>query len=548
MSYRNPFLFAAYLLLAFNEAIAQPARVPGFNASSNFFATSTPKVLLSPVLALTSRQSLPIEKITNGIVVDGFPSVGLFVNGNSACTATLIGCRTLLTAAHCVCQDQNTLLTGVQCSQRPDLLDPAGKIVYFHHAGLFSVSSVVVDPDFVFGQTSDLAVIKLASTVTGIAPSPINTSERPAVGSREVIVGFGVTESADSSSGIKRAGNLIIAPCLALGINSTNHICANFLPPLGNPGTNSGTCHGDSGGPLFVESHPGPTIVGTTSGGDSPSNNCTAPNHLWFADVFKDRLWIETTAGSDLGSNSCGGLPAAGGPNTMVSGVTGTLSPSHTSDIFSMAIPAGVTRFRAGLTADSFFIGANDFNLYVKRGGPPTTSSFDCKSDGQGTLAFCEIQSPVAGQWYFLVDRVSGSGGLYELITTLISQPAVSPCVRDATTACLQENRFEVKIAWQNAQGSGTGQLMSFGGQRTENNEAGFFYFQSATNFEMGVKVLNACIPAFGNKYWVFISGLTDQGWTVTVRDTQTGAFKTYNNAIGHLSTTFADTAAFDCN
>ena len=97
------------------------------------------------------------------------------------------------------------------------------------------------------------------------------------------------------------------------------------------------------------------------------------------------------------------------------------------------------------------------------------------------------------------------------------------------------------------APATGSAQVMSFGGQRTENDESVFFTFFSATNFEMGVKVLNACIPAFGNKYWVFVSGLTDQGWTVTVRDSLTGGTRTYSNAVGHLSTTFADTSAFGC-
>ena len=121
------------------------------------------------------------------------------------------------------------------------------------------------------------------------------------------------------------------------------------------------------------------------------------------------------------------------------------------------------------------------------------------------------------------------------------------PCVRDADTACLLANRFEVEVDWQTSSSSGVGQVMSFGGQRTENEESVFWWFFSPTNFEMGVKVLNACVPFLGNKYWVFVSGLTDQGWTVHVRDTQTGATRTYANAVGHLSTTFADTGAFNC-
>jgi hypothetical protein len=122
-----------------------------------------------------------------------------------------------------------------------------------------------------------------------------------------------------------------------------------------------------------------------------------------------------------------------------------------------------------------------------------------------------------------------------------------SACVRDAGTACLQGNRFEAKVAWNNDSGNGTGQIMNFGGQRSENDESAFYYFQSATNFEMGLKILNACIPLFGNKFWVFISGLTDQGWTVQIRDTQTGAIKAYSNALHHLTSTSADTLAFNC-
>jgi trypsin len=487
----------------------------------------------------------PGEKLVNGVPVAGFPSVGLLLNSTATCTGTLIGCSTLLTAAHCICADPSTgnLLNGTQCSARADLLDPATKFVYFHHAGLFAVSSVTVNPGFVFRQTSDLAIVKLASPVSGIAPSPINTTGKPAPGSTGIIVGFGVTEAASSGSGIKRAGTLNIANCAAAGINPSNHVCATLSAPLGST---SGTCHGDSGGPLFVDLGSGLVIAGTTSGGDSPSQNCTPPNHLYFADVFKDRSWIAAVSGTDLGTAACGGIPAAGGPNTAVSGAIGALSPSHISDELTLAVPAGMSRLRVGLTAENFL--ANEFNLYVKRGGTPSTSIFDCKSDGIYTLAFCDIASPAADTWHFLVNGISGPGGPYELVTTLFAQSGTVPCVRDSETACLQNDRLEVNVVWNNSGGSGSGQVMSFGGQRTEGTEAAFYYFQSPTNFEIGVKVLNACIPAFGNKFWVFISGLTDQGWDVTIRDTQTGAIKSYSNPRGHLSTTFADTAAFNCS
>lgn len=123
-----------------------------------------------------------------------------------------------------------------------------------------------------------------------------------------------------------------------------------------------------------------------------------------------------------------------------------------------------------------------------------------------------------------------------------------SPCVQTASTACLQNGRFEVEVNWTTVDGSGAANAMAFNGQRAQTNESVFFQFFGATNFEMGLKILNACTPLFNNKFWVFISGLTDQGWSLRVRDTQTGEVKTYANNLGTLSTAFRDQTTFDCN
>ncbi len=124
---------------------------------------------------------------------------------------------------------------------------------------------------------------------------------------------------------------------------------------------------------------------------------------------------------------------------------------------------------------------------------------------------------------------------------------ASSGCLRNEETACLHAGRFEVQVDWQTRSDSGEAEVMSFGGERAENDESVFFWFFNPQNFEMGVKVLKACVPSLGNKYWVFTSGLTNQGWTVRVRDTYTDAMRTYENPVGQLSETFADTGAFDC-
>jgi hypothetical protein len=119
---------------------------------------------------------------------------------------------------------------------------------------------------------------------------------------------------------------------------------------------------------------------------------------------------------------------------------------------------------------------------------------------------------------------------------------SVFTCVRDAQTACLVGGRFQVTASYTTASSSGPAQVMSFNAERAESDESVFLWFFTAANFEIGLKILPAC--AVNGDFWVFISGLTDQGWTVNIVDSQTGRFATYSNPLGHLTSTTADTSS----
>lgn len=118
---------------------------------------------------------------------------------------------------------------------------------------------------------------------------------------------------------------------------------------------------------------------------------------------------------------------------------------------------------------------------------------------------------------------------------------ASGPCVADADTACLLGNRFAVEVAWTTSSTTGDAQVMSFGGQRATSDQSAFFYFFAAANFEMGVKMVDACVPPF-NAFWVFISGLTNQAYTVTITDTALGRVRSYSNPLGVYPTTIGAT------
>ncbi len=111
-------------------------------------------------------------------------------------------------------------------------------------------------------------------------------------------------------------------------------------------------------------------------------------------------------------------------------------------------------------------------------------------------------------------------------------------CPAGPETLCLgPEGRFQVGAAWRTAQAAGTGQAAPL------TSDTGAFWFFSAGNLELLVKVLDGC--ALNGQHWVFAAGLTNVGVTVTVTDTQTGQSRGYVNPAGVPFPPLQDTAAF---
>ena len=111
------------------------------------------------------------------------------------------------------------------------------------------------------------------------------------------------------------------------------------------------------------------------------------------------------------------------------------------------------------------------------------------------------------------------------------------PCVPSPTTLCLNANRFRATVNFRTATGSGTGQAIPF------TSSSGFYWFFSADNIELMLKVLNGC-PS-NNRYWVFHAATTNVEYTLTVTDTATGQVKTYFNPLFRPAVTVLDANAF---
>ena len=398
-------------------------------------------------------------RIVNGTLTSSYPTVGaLLVPFDPAvpsvvkevvqCSGTMIGCDTFMTAAHCFCPPPKT---GAQC-QGESAPKPANYTVFLQHGGFFAVSSIAVHPDYQIGLYSDVAVVKLSSSVTGIAPTPINTKRTPPAGTLGTIVGFGRSGGdleTNLDYGLKRVGKVTTSSCPS-PIPNLTHVCWAFTEPLGPAGQDSTICQGDSGGPLLIVLGSRYVAAGTTSG--SSNTTCLPPTNGFDDNVFNDRAWIQTQAGSDLGNTRCGDIAQVETADAAIFTASDQLSSTTPARSHEIDVPIDATLLRVALNGDDH--GDNNFDLYVQ--SPTTADAYACNSTRNSQYEFCEIQNPAAGIWTVTVARTAGEGRYQLTATTFAPGAGPGPRSKEEQT-CAKAIRgwfttfFKAKLAAQQA-------------------------------------------------------------------------------------------------
>lgn len=233
------------------------------------------------------------------------------------CTGTLIAPNAVLTAGHCICAtkargDPNGAFyaSADNCAngafwhrgQLVSPMDPALLSVYFQHSGVHEVERVVLHERYSWLSTlprADLAILILKKSVTGIEPATVDNigaARRPAVGRS---VGYGWSNPIDSQgrptspfvvqeqTGIKFVSR--VAPTGCYSVEAWHKlVCWDYRTTLGTERGGS-TCHGDSGGPLFMPVGKSTFLAGVTTAG----TGCQPGARAYSMEVFQFHPWIE---------------------------------------------------------------------------------------------------------------------------------------------------------------------------------------------------------------------------------------------------------------
>ena len=495
-----------------------------------------------PAIARAELETSPLlPRIVNGVSTPDYPTAAAILEGTSSvqfCSGVLVGCQTVLTAAHCVCQQG-----GAECQPGGAALsDPEDVNVFLPHAGFFSVADIQIPAGFEFGVREDVAMLKLAEPVTGITPSRLNSIAPLGIGESADIVGFGLATEAPFDNGIKRAGAIETSSCTV--VDADQYICWEFDAPLGEPGADTNTCFGDSGGPLFDDFGSGEVVAGLGSGGVRA--DCQPDDQPFDLDIFANLDWILANGGADLAAGQCGSLPPVDGPAALAINENGNLDSDEVDRTFE--VPAGTHSLRVGLNGEEGLL-FNDFDLTVSQGAPPPSGPAACTSTKFGTFEFCEIDEPAAGTWNARVTNLNGEGE-YQLTIAMLRAIDLGPCTPDLTTLCIDDEegdgRFEVTISWDTSQAGGqAGQGRVIELAPVGIDFGGVFWFFDERNPEVLLKVLNAC--SVNGNYWVFWSAGTNVRLVVTVLDRKTGEQRGYFNPDRNPAAPVTDTSAFLC-
>lgn len=213
------------------------------------------------LLSILSLSVFANERLINGAPADlgDWPASVYASMGSSRCTATVVGEKTLLIAAHCVSNGGTASFKAGgnsysgKCTHAPDYDRAAWET---HNTAIIHGQVPAIE---VRNSTADWALCLISQPVTGVPFEVVNQdASRHVVGDNLTLTGYGCVRpgGGGGNDGVYRIGQ---AKITALPSGNSNDIVTKGGAAL---------CFGDSGGPAFYVSGQNRWVVSVNSRGD----------------------------------------------------------------------------------------------------------------------------------------------------------------------------------------------------------------------------------------------------------------------------------------
>ena len=216
---------------------------------------------------LKGQEVSPFQpRIVGGQVAeqDEFPWI-VSLQGPWSCGASLIGPEWILTAAHCVVDDDGNVLPA------EDIQLAVGQLYLSEVSTYYAAEQVIVHPGYDgWTMENDIALIRLAQALPESAPtlSLNDDSQVPVPGTDAVVAGWGTLSS---GGGSPDRLHKVTVPIVSLEkANDPKAYGGSILPNMLAAGFTEGgkdSCQGDSGGPLVIDINGQMIQVGVVSWG-----------------------------------------------------------------------------------------------------------------------------------------------------------------------------------------------------------------------------------------------------------------------------------------